>query len=193
MKPSAVDRFDEAAKLLAKDKTPPEWLVPILAHHSRLVGYREKITKEDETEERRMLACAKYLETWLPMYLRMEEEFGFPIPDCIETVLSELPELIEYLENQLLRKRKGGPTPDSSARHCAAVCAEVWRRQRGEVQPYSPKLWAACEKYWQACGNPEKAGSKGRLKNWEQYLVDVNDADDEGFREYFGHQITQLK
>jgi hypothetical protein len=191
MKPSAPNQFDETAKLLAKG-APPPWLVLILRQWSRLISYR-KTAKGDDIEEKRMLACAKYLETWLPIYVRSEEEFGFPIPDCIETVLIELPELIEYLESQPLPESKGGPIPDNRAHLCAAVCAEVWRRQSGEVQPYSPKLWAACEEYWQACGNPEKAGSKGRLKNWEQYLVDVNDADDEGFREYFGHQITQLK
>jgi hypothetical protein len=191
MKIDTTNRFANVARMLAKDEPPPEWLVPILRRFSRLIGYR-KITNRDEIEVKQMLAAAKELEKLLPIYVDVEEQFGFQNPDCIETVLIALPELIEYLENQLQPGRKGGPIPDSRRRLCASVCAEVWRRQCGEVQPFSPKLWEACEEYWQTCGNPETS-TEGRLKNWEPYLKWVKQADDEEFREHFQHLITQSK
>jgi hypothetical protein len=125
-----------------------------------------------------------------------EDEFGLECPECVDTVLGALPELIDYLEAQVRPSRKGGRAPDSRRLVCAAVCAEVWRLQHGDVQPFSQKLQAACEEYWQSCGNYETS-TTGRLKNWEPFLVQV--AKDKGeFRDDFlrivtEHLVTDLK
>jgi hypothetical protein len=169
--------FVAVAKIVAKE--PPEWMVRDLVRYRRLVGYHRKFTKDDETEDREIIKAAQYLETWLRLDLivaatLVPDEFAeLPIPDCVEAVLNELPELIEYLQSRLLPPREGGPTPDRRLRLCALVCADLWRRQHGEVQPYSPILWEACEAYWRACGHPGNA--KGNLKQWEEHLVKVGD------------------
>ncbi len=117
-----TDEFAAAARALSKGE-PPEWVMPKIVHYSRLIGYR-KTTKDDETDletdNRGALAAAKYLEEQLQIhvlasYMVAEEEHDLIIPDCVETVFGELPELIEYLESQLQPSRKGGPVPITAA------------------------------------------------------------------------------
>jgi hypothetical protein len=155
-----------------------------------LIGGR-RANVDDNSDDRKMLEAARYLERWLPTYTIAEEEFGLSIPDCVETVLINLPELIEYLESQMRLPRKGGPSPDGRRLICAGVCAEIWRRHVGEMQPFSPKLQGACEEYWRACGNPETS-AMSNLKNWERFLVRVKDENDEAFREDFDRLIVQF-
>lgn len=58
-----------------------------LVRYSRLVGYR-KATKDDATEDRKMIEAARYLETWLRFDLIVAEKLApdefaeLPIPDC---------------------------------------------------------------------------------------------------------------
>jgi hypothetical protein len=40
-------------------------------------------------------------------------------------------------------------------------------------EPYSEKLWEACEAYWQACDHPETS-AVSRLRNWERYLLELS-------------------
>ena len=166
MRSPTASPFLSAARLIAKGE-PPDWLIPALEHFSPLVGYPRN--PGDEAEDQAMIEAARNLEQHLATFAGGEEKFGLAVPACVHTVLIELPELIEFLESQLRPVRKGGPTPDSRRKVCAGVCAELWRREHGEMQPFSVKLWEACEEYWQACGNHETSGS-GRLKNWEPFL-----------------------
>jgi hypothetical protein len=186
--PSAADRFDRAAKLLTKDQSLPDWLIPALAHYSPLVGGRRS-TPDDDRDDHELLKAARYLERWLPTYTIAADEYGLILPDEVETVVMALPEVIEYLETQCREPRKGGPIPDSRAYVCAAVCAYAWRRLCDEVNPYSPNLLQACEEYWKACGNPEKVTSDGNESNWQRYLVAVKREDDRAFREGFNRFI----
>ena len=147
------------AAIIAKGR-PHEWMVPELVRRSPLVGYRRNYIKDDDTDDKSAIVAARNLEEQLRIHVLAAELIApgdydqLPLPDCIETVLRDLPEVIEYLESQLLPSRKGGPTPDRRRRLCAFVCADLWRRQHGEVQPRSHRLWEACEAYWQACGHP---------------------------------------
>jgi len=181
MKPSAADRFDKAAKLLAKDQSLPDWLIPALAHYRPLVGARRSNAEDDRDDQASlvtMLEAARNLERGLPIHVIAAEIFGLTIPDCVEATNMQLTELIEYLESQLRPPREGGTIPDSRSHVCAAVCAYAWRRLRGEINPFSTRLWEACEAYWQACGNPQKVDERGRYENWLPYLRWAKDNED---------------
>jgi hypothetical protein len=179
------------ASVIAKlGSNPPDWLPRVLAHYRPLICAR-KPSKDDDADDQRLLKAAQELERGLRIYSLAEDASGLELPDCVDTVLGELPDLIAFLETQLRPSRKGGKAPDSRRLVCAAVCAEVWRFQHGDVQPFSQKLQAACEEYWQSCGNYETS-STGRLKNWEPFLREVLRENDD-FRESFLHLVTDLK
>jgi hypothetical protein len=127
--------------------------------YGRLVAGR-KLTKEDEADEKKVLEAALYLQDVLAAHV--EKRYGFEIPEEVDTALQALHELIEYLQSELPSARHGGRIRDGRYRLCAAVCAEVWRRQHDKLEPYSRNLWQACEKYWQACGQPGTS-AKGNL------------------------------
>jgi hypothetical protein len=52
-------QFDEAARMLSR--SPREWLIPMLAFWSRLIGYR-KLRPSDDVDTRKMIEAAGYLE-----------------------------------------------------------------------------------------------------------------------------------
>jgi hypothetical protein len=190
---SPTSPFANVARLIANGKPQPEWLIPALQHYSPLVGYLRNPSTRDEAQDQAMIEATRNLEQHLRAHTIAGEEFGLSIPDCVETVLIALPELIEYLESQVRPPRKGGPTPDSRKQVGAGVCAEAWRRLHGEMQPFSVKLQQACEEYWQACGHPETS-TDGLVKHWWRYLSDVKDAADEGFDQFITRYfITHLK
>jgi hypothetical protein len=168
-----------------------DWLPRVLAHYRPLISAR-KPTKDDDAADKLLLDAARVLERGLGEYSLAEDAFGLELPDCVDTVLGALPELIEFLETQVRPPRKGGKAPDNRRLVCAAVCAEIWRLQHGDVQPFSPHLQEACEKYWQACGNDETS-TTGRLKNWEPFLREVQNDELMGFRTDFLHLVTDLK
>jgi hypothetical protein len=144
-----------------------DWLVPHLCQWAELIRLPRD---DDNTVERRLFAAAKYLEDWLPMYSKAADKVGVEYPICIDDVTLALhEELIPFLASEV-DQPKDGPKPDRRRRLCAAVSLEVWRKLHGSVQPYSTKLWEACEAYWQACGHPETS-TTSRLKNWEPFLV----------------------
>jgi len=133
-----------------------------------------------------LLKAAKLLDSWLPMYA-LEADAECPVE--VEDVLTLLPVVIEFLEGDVaefdaIPPRDGGPRPDLRRPVCAAVCAEAYRVVHGQIEPYSQHLQEACEKYWQACGNPETS-AVGRLRNWEDYLLLVADQDNEWIGDHF--------
>jgi hypothetical protein len=95
------------------------------------------------------------------------------MPEEVDTASLALHELIDYLQSEIPPARRGGPTPDGRRQLCAAICGYIWRREHGEMEPYSRKLQAACEEYWKACGQAEtgKGGTGNAPRNWEEFLV----------------------
>jgi hypothetical protein len=173
---SPTSPFIAVARILANGKPQPEWLIPVLADFSRLIGYR-KLTQQDIVDDdNEMLKAARKLEELLPLYTISDDEWDFQIPDCVETVLIALPELIEFLESQLPPPRLGGRTPDGRRLLCAGVCAEAYDLMHGELQLYSGVLRQACEDYWLACGNPGTGTDAGAINgadvrdNWRKPL-----------------------
>jgi hypothetical protein len=167
----AQSDFLAVARTIAKGE-PPQWLLIGLNHFSKLIRLKPKIkSKEDREIDQRMLEAAKYLSKWLPSYLLEEhgfEEFGFEIPDCVETVLRELPEVIELLEEDI----RDAPTGAIVQRKiCAAVVVESWRmiHGHGEVGPRRELVQQACNEYWRACGC-EEIGATGDIENWRRPL-----------------------
>jgi hypothetical protein len=182
--------FASVIAKLAKGN-PPNWLPRVLAHYRPLIRAR-KPTKDDDADDKLWLDAARVLERGLREYSLAEDATGLELPPCVNTVLGELPDLIEFLETQQRPPRNGGKAPDSRRLVCAAVCAGVWHLQHGEVQPFSQTLQEACELYWQACGNRETSAT-GRLKNWEPFLREVQNDELIGFRADFLHLVTDLK
>lgn len=185
-----AERFTEIACMLAGEK-PQEWAPRILSRYRVLIGGR-KYNRYHDDDLRKAIAAAEVLEAQLRLYGMAEDDFGFQNPDCVGAALSDLPDVSEFLRDQLLPDTAGGPIPDSRRRLCAAVCTQIWRRHRGEVQPYSPKHWEACEAYWQACGQPETSKSSN-LNTWQRFCEWAAEHDeDEGWSADFDWQIQYV-
>jgi hypothetical protein len=162
MKPT----LEEVAALLCP-AAPPGWVLDKLRQNAPLVGYHTGV--DNDNVEQSLLASALYLRDWLQMYVRAADMLGEEYPLCIDDVTIHLEELIPFLAKDIHQPKDGRP-PDLRLRLCAAVCLSIWRDVRGKEQPYSPKLWAACEAYWVACNHPAK--KSGNVKRWEQLLVE---------------------
>jgi hypothetical protein len=181
--------IDDVARTFAKDEALPEWVIPVLVHFRELVGIKRKLDAADDTVERELFRSAEYLDRWLPMYAKAYAKLGLEddIPECIETVLVNLPDLLVFLAKDLLHK--GG----SQRRVCAVVCAEIWRVLHGAIEPHSVHLQKACDEYWRACGQ-DSIGRKleNEPRNWERNLQWVLAADDDFFRSQIEQFKTQL-
>jgi hypothetical protein len=164
----------------------PEELVPKLERFIPLLSNPEP-TSEDESQDKKLIAdvreLTKRLEQKAQVYATVEKVFGFQAPTIIDDTLTHLFELAEYLEGQLQAPREGGPTPNGRRLICATVCAELWLKVHGTLQPYNLNLQEACEMYWQASSNPATSGAEN-LKNWVPFLLQAKNADDEEFREF---------
>ena len=170
--------FLEAAMLA--NGNDPESLAVALADWARLVGFHRA---DDDQDDRDMLLAARILEEKLQYHV--QDHLGLPTRDYVHAVLIALPELIEFLEAQVRPRQKGNRPPDSRRRLCAGVCLEAWRHYHGEAEPYSSELQAACEAYWQSCGQPETGDANGSIRNWQRHLLWARDADDEGSERTF--------
>jgi hypothetical protein len=144
---------------------PPDWVLARLRQNALLVGFH--IGTDNDDVELQLYASALYLRDWLPMYVRVAKMIGEDYPDCIDPLTTALEELIPILAKDIRPPTAHRP-PDLRRRLCAAVCLGIWREVRGVEQPYSPKLWAACEAYWVACGHPPNPS--GNVKRWERLL-----------------------
>jgi hypothetical protein len=163
--------FEEVATRLNKGAVAPDWVIERLRQKAELVGYHTKLDGDDSIE-RLLFESALHLENWLSMYSRIEKRFGIEMPDCIDQVSTGLADLIPFLAEQIKLPSKGGPIPDARRHLCAAACSGIWEELHGH-EPYSEKLWEACEAYWQACGHPETS-TVSRLRNWERYLLELS-------------------
>jgi hypothetical protein len=159
--------FEEAEEVAAMLGAGGEdWAVAKLRENAKLIGYHTGTDNDDV--ERLMFESALHLRDWLPLYLKLEQDYGEECPLFIHDALNMLDdELIPFLAEQIKLPRDGRP-PDSRLRLCAAVCLGIWRRVKGAAQPYSEKLWEACEAYWVACDHP--SSPKGNVKKWQRLL-----------------------
>jgi hypothetical protein len=165
MKPTIV----QAAKLLTKDGDVPDWLVEELWLMARLI--RGEKDKPGDGDVSLAIAVIDVLEHELSVVEAAEETFGLETDERVEVASNALYELREFFEELRVHRGKGGPMPDGRRKLCAAVCADIWKKLWGEVQPYSPKLQQACELYWLACGHSESSSEGGELRSWERLLV----------------------
>jgi len=165
MKADAKPTLEEVAALLCP-AAPPDWVLDRLRQNRPLVGYHTGADNDDV--EVSLLQSALYLRDWLPMYVGAAEMIGEDYPLCIDDVTTHLEVLIPFLARHILQPKDGRP-PDARLRLCAAVCLSIWREVRGREQPYSEKLWTACEAYWVACGHPSNPSGNVR---WADHLLD---------------------
>jgi hypothetical protein len=179
--------FDNVAKMLSHQ--PPHWL-PMLAFWSRFVGYRKKLDKFDDADAKKLIKAASRLHDELAIYVRIEKEFGIEVPEEVDAASIALHELIEYLQSEIPPPRLGGPDPDGRRRFCAVVCGYIWRREHGELEPYSLPLKAACEEYWKACGQAEASAAGNAPKTWEHFLLWAREHDATEF--FDQHPLTPL-
>jgi hypothetical protein len=144
---------------------PPAWVIERLCRYKPLVGHHTG--HGDDEVERLLLVSALNLRDWLQMYVRAGEMIGEEYPLCIDEVTTGLDQLIPILAEDIHQPKDGRPT-DGRLRVRAGVCAEIWQDLHAIKQPYSERLWAACEAYWVACGHPENPS--GNTKRWQRLL-----------------------
>jgi hypothetical protein len=173
--------FSAVARLLARVDNPPEWITTILARYGELVAVPD--FDDSDAVTLNLLRDAEYLNRWLPMCVEAYARVDLDVPECIDTILAHLPDLLILLAEDLPHKG------DSRRRVCAALCAEIWRNLHGAIEPHSVYLQKACDEYWRQCGQePIGRQLENEPRNWERPLRWAQTADDQGFRE----QIEQL-
>jgi hypothetical protein len=166
MKDDTKPTLAEVAALLCPGP-PPDWVIDRLQRNAPWVGYHTGTDNDDV--ERLLFQSAMFLRDWLPIYAHAAEMLGEECPTIIDDFTGELEKLIPFLTKDINRPQASRP-PDLRLRLCAGVCLGVWREVRGVSQPYSPKLWAACEAYWIHC-DYSRLSSSGDLKKWERHLL----------------------
>jgi hypothetical protein len=169
----AIRAREIAWKLAGRE--PEDWAPAYLIRYRPLIRSR-KFTRFDEEDDRDGIKAAKELKALLRLYILVEDKFGFQMPECVTTIYNELPDLIDFLKDQLLPDTAGGPIPDGRRRLCALTCITVWFRHRGKVQPFNNTLWEACEDYWQFSGQPETS-KQSNLNTWQRFCEWAQDYD----------------
>jgi hypothetical protein len=165
MKPT----LETVAEKLANGQRP-DWLMLALGWFAELIGGKRQ-DSELETIERRVVQSAEFLQRWLPLYARLGD-YGFEVPDCIDTVGNGLEELLPFLLEQI-----HSPSRDVRRLLCAAVCVEGYRLlNNGHLEPHSHDLRQACEDLWQVSGNltTAKAAGADARDNWRRSLEQVS-------------------
>jgi hypothetical protein len=145
--------FAKVALTIAKGP-PPEWLVLGLEHWSGFLGL-DAVTSNEAKGFAKIFGDMDYatglLIKWLPLFNATPA--GLQCPDDVAIALDVLPRIKKVLA--LLAKpskRGGGKRPNMQRKACAKVIVEAWRLIHRDPEPYSPKLWDACNEYWLACG-----------------------------------------
>jgi hypothetical protein len=158
---------DEFGKIL-----PPDWLVDGLDHFSGFVGGDAASSiekKETKKKLLRMQEAVRYLMKTLPLFANLP--LGIRCPDDVAVALVVLPKIETLLEYATTAPtRKGGQNPNIPRKFCAAVVVEAWRIVHGKPEPESPKLWTACNEYWQACGRSYRGGD---VDTWREDCRDA--------------------
>jgi hypothetical protein len=158
--------FEQVASQLGAEGVG--WAIDRLRRYAIAVGHDTK--SYDDSLDRIAFEAAINLDHWLMWEAeasdKIEEEY--PLLDQASAALHELMPLIA----QYIRQpgRRGGPTPDKRRWLCAQICAGIWREFHDT--PSGEALLAACEAYWQACGqDPTAADLSGHLRNWKWFLT----------------------
>src|SRR5262249_6951305 len=167
--------FLDVARTIAKGE-PPTWILIGLDHFSKFIRLKPKLTTQEATEiDREMLAAARYLIKWLPIYYDLEKQFGFECPDCVDIASNALHELTELLEKDISEAGSGvGRKANIQQRICASVVVEAWRLIHSEVKPRSRALSETCIAYWLACGR-ELTDEIDDPENWRRSIKYVLD------------------
>jgi hypothetical protein len=164
--------FVATARLVANGSAP-EWLMLGLAHFSEIIA--EEPIPSDEARRlsqtiKRMHDAADYLIKWLPTFYHTAL---LDFPDDVAVALRALPRVKRFLAKVMnTPSRAGEPRPDVRRQTCAGVVVEAWRIVHGEPEPESPKLWEACNAYWQACGHEYQGND---TDTWERDCRSVAD------------------
>jgi hypothetical protein len=182
--PTPSPKFAEVAQIIAKG-SPPEWLVPALAHFS--TGFADEDDRHVNAVIEQLDTATDTLMRWLPAWGHLP--WHHKPPDYIQLLLAFLPELKKGLAP--LTKRSPGRPVDMRREVCAAVVVEAWRRTRGKVQPQSKQLFEACKAYWAACGG--KPNPKDDIYNWERIVKRLLAEDYSWVRDMLGHYETHIK
>jgi hypothetical protein len=160
-------RFEQiAAQLGAKGV---DWAIDRLRRYAPLVGFSRK--GYDDSFDRLALEGAFNLETWLMIEASAYDRIGQDCPPRIDDASTALHQLMPLIAQYIRQPGKpGGPTPDNRRWLCAHVCAGIWREFHDSAG--SDTLLAACEAYWQACGQPPTAADlSGNPRNWKWFLT----------------------
>ena len=162
--------FEQIAAQLGAEGV--DWAIDRLRRFGPLVGYRRK--GYDDSFDRLALEGAFNLETWLMIEARASEMIGEDYPDHrIDQASTALFELMPLIAQYIRQPgKRGGPTPDNRRWLCAHVCAGIWREFHDTPGTNSDTFLAACEAYWQACGQPPTAADlSGNLRNWKWFVT----------------------
>jgi hypothetical protein len=164
--------FVATARLIA-DGSAPEWLRLSLAHFSELIA-EEPIPSDERARLMQMISrmhgAVDYLIKWLPSFYHTAL---LDFPDDVAVSLQALARIKRALAKAVnTPSRPGELRPNVQRKTCAAVVVEAWRIVHGEPEPESPKLWQACNAYWQACGH-ECQGSDADM--WQRDCQTVAD------------------
>jgi hypothetical protein len=161
--------FEQIAAQLGAEGV--DWAIDRLRRFGPLVGYHTK--GYDDSWDRLALEGAFNLEVWLMIEARAHEMIEEDYPACIDEASNALHELMPLIAQYIRQPgKRGGPTPDNRRWLCAHVCAGIWREFNDSAGLNSDTLLAACEAYWQACGQPPTAADlSGNLRNWKRFLT----------------------
>jgi hypothetical protein len=160
MKPPAVNRFADVARIIAKGN-PPEWLVIGLDHFSELVCPDNRTTPAEDRQRdeiyERMQAAADYLIKYLPIFSRV----GFS--EDVAVARSVLPKIRKLIPRRTRR---------TNILHqvCTSVVVEAWHLIHGKPEPRSVPLLTACNEYWLACGGEYRGQD---IENWRRDAQDA--------------------
>jgi hypothetical protein len=183
MKPSTVDRFAAAARIIAKGE-PPQWLVIGLDHFSELVCPDNRSTPNEDRHRDEVYEQMHAAADYLIKHLRIFSRVGFF--EDVAVARSVLPKIKKLIPHRT--HRSGGPRPNILHQVCAAVVVEAWRLIHGKPEPRSVQLLTACNEYWLACGGDYRGQD---IENWRRDAQDAAADPDEMIRQVLSALAVQ--
>jgi hypothetical protein len=151
--------FHDVAHLIAGDDAK-EWLVDGLMDCGQLVDVEPRTAEASRWYDAKLTEvhdAVRCLIELLPLFLAGPIKFR---TNDVTTVLDALPRIEEVLAKALTPI---DGRPNMPRRICAQVVVEAWRIVHGHVSARSPKVYAACDAYWRACGGDYRGSDVGRL------------------------------
>ena len=153
----------EVARIIAKGKPPPDWLLWGLEYFNGFIGVETIDPSFGRSIAQQMYDAADVLLRWLPFYAGATS-LGRSAE--MVAILKALRRLRKDLE-RLKKPRPTGRRPDVQREICAAVIVEAWKLLHGKAGSRSPQLQQACADYWIACGG-KQIGETNDPENWRR-------------------------